>query len=418
VIKNLVFRIDPPDLLAVLNERLKYICRIAKQDTSFSGSYSIENGMKVVLKESDHLEYFKCILHSIRQDSLVKNVFYNITGRDVRSGIELFIEFCKSGYLYASDFFAIRATDGQYVVPHHRMMNAVLRGTRLYYSSMSSKIKNVFSSDYADEWVDPFMRVDILLWLDQRKNTLGDSGTNGYFMVETLRKDMALLGHTQDPFDRELTTMIRDRLVLSGNMDDVSDSRNIIRITPYGTFHLSLLRNITYLSACSEDVLYRDLSVTQRISDRISEKTGDGHMSKTTMIANVEEMLTYLNRYRDEYISKPQHVLKDLSVETFDLSPCYTVLEKMKVKWQDELSLAEKKAMYPKDTVIDCLVTHVIDSGVFASMDTIDDGFIPKRNLLSFGVDDFEIADIISARVVKYNDLHKRFELSLVDKIG
>jgi hypothetical protein len=137
-------------------------------------------------------------------------------------------------------------------------------------------------------------------------------------MVETLRKDMALLGHTQDPFDRELTTMIGDRLVLSGNMDNVSDDSNIIRVTPYGTFHLSLLRNITYLSACSEDVLYRDLSVTQRISDRISEKTGDGHMSKTTMIANVEEMLIYLSRYRDE--KEANRILLYIK-ETFLLKP-------------------------------------------------------------------------------------------------
>jgi len=238
VIKNLVFRIDPPDLLTVLNERLKYICRMTKQETSFKGNYAIENGMKVVLKENDYLGYFKCIIHSVRQDNLIKSVFYNITGRDVRLGIELFIEFCKSGHLLASDFFAMRATDGQYVVPNYRMMEAVLRGTRLYYSSEKSKIKNVFSSDFADDWVDPFIRIDILTWLNDRKDTLGDSGTKGYFAVEKLKKNMSLLGHAQKPFIRELTALIRDRLILSGNIDDVTDSNNIIRITPFGTFHI------------------------------------------------------------------------------------------------------------------------------------------------------------------------------------
>ncbi|MDR2590195.1 MAG: hypothetical protein LBC71_04315, partial [Oscillospiraceae bacterium] len=336
VIKNLVFRIDPPNLLAVLHERLKYICRVEKQETSFIGHYTIENGMKVILRENEYLDYFKCILHSIRQDSLVRNIFYCITGRDIRSGIELFIEFCKSGHLLDSDFFAIRATDGQYKVPHYRMMEAVLRGTRLFYSSTSSKIKNMFSSDFMDDWVDPFIRVDMVKWLNDKRDAPGDSGTKGYFTVESLRDSMRILGHDEDTLNRELDNMIKERLILSGSLDDVIEGSNIIRITPYGSLHISLLGNISYLSACSEDVLYRDLSVAQRISDRISEKIGEGHLSVTTKLANVEDMLLYLEKYRDSYVSKPQYVIRNPDNFVFDLSPCFKILEKMKAKWQDE----------------------------------------------------------------------------------
>ena len=171
------------------------------------------------------------------------------------------------------------------------------------------------------------------------------------------------------------------------------------------------------MSACSEDILYRDLSIAQRISDRISEKTGDGHLSKSTMIANVEDMLTYLKRYREEYISKPQHVIKDLNINTFNLLPCFDALEKMKNQWHVELSVAEKKELYPKDAIFECLVTNIITGGIFVLMDTFEEAFIPTRNLSPFELDDFEIMGIVSARVVKYNEKHNRFELTLIEKV-
>lgn len=416
IAKDLVFRIDPPDLLAVLQERLTYICRMEKKALNFDG-YIIENGMKIVLKENDYLEYFKCILHSIRQDNLIKNVFYSITGRDVRFGIELFIDFCKSGHLLASDFFAIRATDGDFVIPHYRMMDSILRGTRLYYSNQNSKIKNVFTSEFSDEWVDPFIRIDILQWLDRNKDIVGDTGTKGFFRVETCYNEMLLLGHTEKPFFRELSSLIKDRLIISGNLENVEDLSNIIRISPYGTLHIYLLTNITYLSACSEDIYYKNLDVAQRISDRITGKKGDGYLSKSTIILNVEDMVSYLLDYREQYLSKPEYIFNNINNSIFDLTPCIDILNKMKIQWKTELSLAEKKEKFPEGTILECMITGIQSYGIFVSMELIEDGYISQKNLVPYSIDDFEISDIIKAKILEYKDIHHRFELVLVEKI-
>lgn len=45
VVKDLVFRIDPPDLLKVIQARLDYITRITNQTES---TYVLRNGMKEI----------------------------------------------------------------------------------------------------------------------------------------------------------------------------------------------------------------------------------------------------------------------------------------------------------------------------------------------------------------------------------
>lgn len=140
VIKDMVYRIDPPDLLKVLQERLNYIIRLITNDYR-QENYALKNGIKVKLNDDERLEYIKAILYSIRGNDLVKHLFYTIADKNIRSGIELFIDFCRSGYLKSDDFFKVRATNGEYIIPNHMMVNAVIRGNRKYYNSGQSKIK-------------------------------------------------------------------------------------------------------------------------------------------------------------------------------------------------------------------------------------------------------------------------------------
>lgn len=415
VIKDLVFRIDPPDLLTVLQLRLKYIYRLEKKEYDVN-NYTLENGMKVVLQENEHLEYFKFVLNSIRHDSLVRSIFYSITGRDTRSGIELFIDFCKSGHLSAREFFAIKATEGEYVIPNFIMMNAILRGNRFYYSDIESKIKNLFASQYNDDWVDPFVRLDILKWLDNMKSIPGSSGVKGFHKADALINDLSILGHNEKVIFRELTFLIRSKLIISESSSDEFDKDDLIRISQYGVLHIYLLSNITYLSACSEDVLYRNLEIAKKISDRISGRIGDGYLSRTTVIYNVEDMLNYLREYRLNYLSSPSEIVNSCNVDIYDLEECFNSLDKIKSHSKDVLNIDERKKKYPSGLEIDCIVTSVKEFGIFVSIDFTEEGFIPNRRLKYFNPEDFEITDIISAKVIEYRIDHARFELELIER--
>lgn len=416
VIKDLVFRIDPPDLFAVLQARLSYICRLEKKDLKFKG-YTIENGMKVILSQNDHLEYFKCILHSIRQDNQVKNIFYSITGKDTRSGIELFIDFCRSGHLSAGDFFAIKATDGEYVIENYKMMNAVIRGNRFYYSDYESKIKNLFASEYSDTWVDPFSRVDILYWLHVNVNKIGESGTKGFFKVSTLYRELTFLGHEEKILERELKFLIKNKLIISDFFAEEVVDNSLIRISKYGSNHIYLLNNIIYLAACSEDIYYRNQDIVKKISDRISEVTGSGHLSKSTVINNVEDMLDYLRDYRDKYLSLSKQVLNTFDGKIFDLEECFRALENFKIGAHKTINAEEKRKKYPRYLEVDCLVTSIQEYGLFVSIEADEEGFIAKKDIYPLDIDDIDVYDLLHGQIIDYKEQHNRYQLKLLHRI-
>lgn len=104
VVKDLVFRIDPPDLLKVIQARLDYIVRITNQTEA---TYVLQNGINVSLQKSELIEYFKCILMAIRNNRLAAEIFYKLSDRNTRNGIQLFEDFCKSGHILADDIFKI-----------------------------------------------------------------------------------------------------------------------------------------------------------------------------------------------------------------------------------------------------------------------------------------------------------------------
>ncbi|HAN10624.1 MAG TPA: hypothetical protein DCP90_08455 [Clostridiales bacterium] len=415
VIKALVFRIDPPDLLTVLQYRLRYIYRIEKKDFEAT-NYILENGMKVILKENEHLEYFKYILNSIRQDELIKKIFYSITGRDIRSGIELFIDFCKSGHISARDLFSIRATGGEYAISNFSMMNAILRANRVFYSDMESKIKNLFSSEYSDDWVDPFIRVDILKWLDNMKNMSGASGVKGFHKAEELIKDLLILGHDEKVIVREIVVLIKNKLIISESQSDEFNGADLIRISPHGMLHIYLLNNITYLAACSEDVLYKNLDITKKISNRITDKSGSRHLSRACVIYNVEDMLNYLKDYRDNYLSTPKEVMESYYFDIYNLEECFNALDKMKSNSKVTLDIEEKKRLYPEGTEQECIVTAIKEFGLFVSIDFEQDGFIPKGKISNYNPEDYSITDIILGRVIRYSVEHRNVELGFIEK--
>lgn len=105
VVKDLVFRIDPPDLLKVIQARLDYIVRITSQPYS---TYVLQNGMNVSIKKTELIDYFKCIMLAIRGNRMISDVFYRLSDRNTRKGIQLFEDFCKSGHTSSDDIFMIR----------------------------------------------------------------------------------------------------------------------------------------------------------------------------------------------------------------------------------------------------------------------------------------------------------------------
>ena len=124
VVRDLVFRIDPPDLLKVLQARLDYITRITVQT---SNTDVLENGIRVAIRREELVEYFKLIMVAIRKDRWISNLFYRLANKNTRNGIQIFEDFCKSGHMKPNDILAMRVLGDESQVPTYRFENVLLR---------------------------------------------------------------------------------------------------------------------------------------------------------------------------------------------------------------------------------------------------------------------------------------------------
>jgi hypothetical protein len=160
VIKDLVFRIDPPLLNRVIYERLNFARREIVSDRN-AFQYTLSNGSKVKCDRNDVAIYLSCIINSLFQDNFIRRIITGLAGSNVRKGLDIVLEFCKSGYISEEEIFRIRGSNGEYKLPNHIITGILLRRKRLYYNDQHSFLLNLFHSDRDELLPDPFARLCI-----------------------------------------------------------------------------------------------------------------------------------------------------------------------------------------------------------------------------------------------------------------
>lgn len=418
VVKDLVFRIDPPDLLKVVQARLDYIIRITNQSES---TYVLNNGINISIQNAELIEYFKCILMAIRNNRMAADIFYKLSDRNTRNGIQLFEDFCKSGHILADDFFKIRVIGKEYELPLYKFLNALLRKNRKYYNGEESNFVNLFYSDYTDDMPDPFVRIDILYWLKTKKVQEGPTKVRGMFPVRDIFRDMQLVGHEVSIVERELNYLIKRGLVVSETLCSSADKNDLVKIALPGLLHLRLLKNVTYLAACAEDVLFKDVVVMTTITRRLSS---NAYTSKISMALTANEMINYLSEYKKEFCSFPEQYISDKEkIEMFDLSECKAVIE----KWIEDDPFVKEEftniETYKPSMRVSVNVENKDNGGLvclFGNKKTIK-GFISAvdkhYNLDYFEYDGINEGDCLLCEIMEYDYSHKSFQLKYISKL-
>lgn len=133
VIKDLVFRIEPPLLEQVIYARFKYALRQIESDHS-SFYYYLRNGARVECKRDQVKHYLSSILKTLFQNNFFRRLISGLSERDIRRGLEIFLDFCKSGYIEEDNILKMRINGSTYDLPNHLVTRILLRGDRRYYS--------------------------------------------------------------------------------------------------------------------------------------------------------------------------------------------------------------------------------------------------------------------------------------------
>lgn len=410
VIKDLTFRINPPSLEKVIYNRIKYAGRLDKKGDK-GNYYQLPNGFNVHYPSSDELNYLKSILKSLFQNKFFKRLISGLAGRDVRKGIEIFLDFCKSGHITETDIMQMKFSQGDYPLPNHIISRVFLRGNREYYSDSDTRIKNLFYSEPSDKFPDPFLRVVILDWLNERRRIKGTSGIPGFYKVEELLIGLSILGHNVENILSELRVMAKNSMIITESQnDEVIEIDELISINSTGYIHLELLTSIDYLSSCAEDVWFSKATVATQIAKRINNSDVFPHFSLHTTTENSKDLIDYLEEYSMNF-----NITKEfLSEENFK-PPLDFKLMRSRLKNFGEQSQIEVANELVKNEIVNAKIVKILVSGLICDIvGTNHQGLIHISDINNKNFYDDEsyfLGQTFSVEIKGYKEEFKRYNI-------
>lgn len=426
IVKDLAFRIDPPTIFNVINARVNYVLNKMQGKIPDRLEYDLAQGIRITYPKTDQAMHLACILYSLlRNDKLSRELLPGLAGRNMRKGIEIFLDFCKSGHIGTNEIYKIRQSEGKNPLPRHIVLRVLLRRSRKYYQDDVSLIKNLFHTTPEDLIPDPFIRLSILFWLKSMYSKHGPNGVRGFHKISTLISDLIPLGHSENRIRLELDVLIKNELIITESQDYIKYSDDdLISISPSGIMHIKLLSNIVYLAACAEDNWYKNKSVAEIISKRITGQIGRGHYSISTTILNAKDLLLYLKEYYNEVLFKPEVYLNaGKYIQAINFEEIIKNIEQQERSYSSEIEFENAIQTIIPGTIVECEVMAAKNYGIFVEFDEGRfrmQGFISKVNFEKSTSKSFLVAGNydtgakINAEIIDFNNEHKRFNLKVI----
>ena len=417
VIKDLVFRIDPPLLDRVIQARLNFALReISTQKAKFT--YMLSNGMRVECNRSEVASYLKTITASLFQDQLFKRIVSGLAGRNIRKGLEILLDFCKSGYITADEILKVRTNGGDHQLPKHTVAKILLKGRRKYYGDSDATIKNLFSSYGEDDLPDPFIRISILQWLKNRWRIPGPNSTLGFHQARSLFLDLQALGHSELRVQTELEFLVKSGCIFSESNGNVVEPEDLVCISPGGHVHLDLLRDVNYLAAVSEDVFFRENQTPKQIAENIVGRGQFRADSRATSIANSNLLLEYLVDYQEKFFpGMVQAVAPERLDDMLDLLELRDCVRQVKSNDHQTRHFETMASAYPIGSKMEAQVVSIQQYGFFIEFGLNGKGLVHKSN---YGhakqafLDQLETGDWVMVELQNYSSEKMRFGARLI----
>ncbi len=316
-LKDLVFRIEPPSFQKVLEARIKLaIVHMHEAAQTKSQSFGIGQQIRVEYPTEKLGMYLSSIVRSLYEyDAFARKIITGIAGRDIRRAMEIFLEFCNSGYIDEAEIFKIIQSNGSYNLPYFVVIRVLLRMNYRFYDGDHSYVKNLFQSAPADARPDHFVRLSILDWLFQMRLKEGPIGVRGYHKASALLADLTSHGHDSDRLQSEMLYLVKAMCVVPEHqVQDRLSMDDLITLGPAGYVHLDLVTNLDYLASCAEDTWFNDGRRASAITQRIAARGLKGHFSRATGLENARELMEYLQHRTADILPRTSEFLNDHAI--------------------------------------------------------------------------------------------------------
>jgi energy-coupling factor transporter ATP-binding protein EcfA2 len=329
-LKDLIYRIEPPPFQKVLQNRLSLVLREAKAS---SKALNYVMAGKLVQFQADQLDKFLGIMMGSLFDHRRhgKNIIVGLAGWNIRRAFEMFLEFCRSGYISEQDIFASQATGQQMHLPQGVVTRMLLRGHHRYYDGNRSWVKNVFQCEPEDPNPDHLVRYRILRWLQEGARSAGPSGYRGYHRVNDLIEALSALGTDEAAVRRECSYLLHHGCILAEHLKrELLSDDDLVTLTPAGHVHLELTEDFHYLAASAEDTWIADEPTAKKIHQRIVEQPRWKSQRWPVILQSAADFAKYLDSWSQSSPSVTAHYLPAPPEEL--LTPALSQIEQQSQK--------------------------------------------------------------------------------------
>lgn len=331
-LKDLVYRIEAPPFQKVLSARLKLVVSEART-SSRTLRYKISNA--TVEFPVEKLERFlSLMMGSLFNDRKYgRNIIVGLAGWDIRRAFEIFLDFCRSGYIDADEIFQSQATGEITFLSRGTISRVLLRTDKRFYSGDSSYVKNLFQCDPQSPAPDSLIRYKILAWLRNHKPDTLHTAIKGFHRMGDVVKALAAHGSDEASVREQCQYLTRARCIISEHLrTDVLVDDDLIAITPAGHVHLDLAHgDVHYISTCAEDAWIADERLSAQIVRRISMTPYRKALSWPVVLDTAFDFVEYLRSQeknsptaqsfflekddRDDYALNLGAIAQDISTE-------------------------------------------------------------------------------------------------------
>lgn len=407
LIKDMVFRIEPPLFQHVLTNRINLALKGLGNGSKDVLNYRLPNGFQVNYPKSEQSFYLISILKSLfEHDRFARRLIVGLAGRNVRKALEMFLEFCNSAYISDDYILKIRKEEGKYVLPAHLVATVLLRMNRRYYDGDHSFVKNIFNASNEDVKPDYFSRFLILRWLKDKHKDKGDARVTGYFKKETIKNHLVCYGLSTEIIDREIDYLLEANCIVAEHLNTESClDEDLLRLSPAGFVHLEMIENVNYLAALSEDTYFPDRLTAEGIVAKIKDNIGH-HLHVQTTLDNAQTFVDFINTQHDSVARMASSYLEDEQLsKLLDLGMIQQSIDRVrKSKSNDPWFDLDKRLKRGSKHIAG--IVNIIRGGLLVEFESGVVGLIGK-NENSLNMDNFDLGDSVEVSI-KWVDVVQR----------
>jgi hypothetical protein len=403
-IKEYSFRIESPSFHKILVRRVQLaLNEIEKNMEATKKQINLDNNMYVNFDPSSESSiYLLAMLNSVlKNQNSIRKILTGLSGGNIRVALEMFLSFCSSGHIPNEEIVKIRNFDGNYAMPIHIAVKALMRGNRRYYNSNYSSVKNLIDVDDTFSSIPTyFCRLAILRYLKLNATNTKNRYT-GYLSIHELINSLGYLGFEINSIKAQLQYLIKSRCVITEDFSietDYISENTLIKIAPAGYAHIELFENnIVYLATIAEDTKINDEVLLNKITNII---TSENASSLTRVYQLAKYILEYmetiettmyknLNNYMDNNKLTDINLISLEDIKAMLKRYADNVLRNNRDNKENRESWINFIRNNPISSVVSGTVTNVEPFGVFVKLDDSDHtGLIHKSKV---NVKDFSV---------------------------